>query len=297
MQDYNGTLSETIIILIYDYFLLYFIHFSFYIYYRFEAPSSLIPTYTWLNGPGSIFDEPNTYLRGAMTPTESPHFEEKSLFMHYRKFKEREGSVGSDHGLSDISANTSENGKRSLGRNNTNPNRQLLSPSSQTWNMSPPKSSLMKVASPLRGKSGSPNRSKSLSIDTNDNFYHDANHPISNSLTIMNDYIESRKSSNEPLVDNEDAINKTFGDNSSNTVTDVITAVPKPSRLFHVQLSTSLNHSSSNSNSISPSEFTPTINTPDRMEAAVAAATQRQNPNKNSIVRRSAELITYENSV
>ena len=297
MQDYNGTLSETIIILISDYFLLYFIHFSFYIYYRFEAPSSLIPTYTWLNGPGSIFDEPNTYLRGAMTPTESPHFEEKSLFMHYRKFKEREGSVGSDHGLSDISANTSENGKRSLGRNNTNPNRQLLSPSSQTWNMSPPKSSLMKVASPLRGKSGSPNRSKSLSIDTNDNFYHDANHPISNSLTIMNDYIESRKSSNEPLVDNEDAINKTFGDNSSNTVTDVITAVPKPSRLFHVQLSTSLNHSSSNSNSISQSEFTPTINTPDRMEAAVAAATQRQNPNKNSIVRRSAELITYENSV
>ena len=64
------------------------------------------------------------------------------------------------------------------------------------------------------------------------------------------------------------------------------------------QLSTSLNHSSSNSNSISPSEFTPTINTPDRMEAAVAAATQRlNNPNKNSIVRRNAELITYENSV
>ena len=273
---------------------MHFLHLSIYICYRFEAPSSLIPTYTWLNGPGSIFDEPNTYLRGGMTPTESPHFEEKNLFLQYRKFKERSGSVGSDHGLSDTSVNTSENGRRAVGRNNVNLNRQSLLPSTQTWNMSPPQSSLMKLSSPLRGKNGSPNRSKSSSIDTSDNFYHDANPPILNSITIANGDIETRKSSNEPIVDNDDEINKTFGNQSSNSV---ITAVPKPSRLFHVQLSTSLNHSSSNSNSISPSEFTPTINTPDRMEAAVAAATQRQNPNKNSIVRRSAELITYENSV
>lgn len=282
------------------YFIFYTLIIFFYFIFRFEAPSSLIPTYTWLNGPGSIFDEPNTYLRGGMTPTESPHFEEKSLLMQYRKFKEREGSIGSinEAGLPDLNANVSENGRRSLGRSSSNTNRPQLPSSNQTWSMSPPKSSLMKVSSsPLRGKNVSPNRSKSISIDTSDNYYHDANHPISNSFNnIINDDIESRKSSSEPLIDNDDTINKGFGNNLSNQ--DVITAVPKPSRLLQVQLSTSLNHSSSNSNSISPSEFTPTINTPDRMEAAVAAATQRlNNPNKNSIVRRNAELITYENSV